>query len=387
MRIKKYVGKNKVEILNKIKKDLGSDAVILNSREIRKKGLVGIFSKPMLEITAAVQERKPEKTVVPSNVQNKSFSDREIITKEEPKASKSENMDMLQTKMDKIEGMINELVKAQNETRESTNNDTADNNYEGVFKLFYNNMKKNSVEEDIIEKIILWTQEVIKNNKNQSVSNLIYNRIIFLLGKPEPIEEQQDSKPYIVVFVGPTGVGKTTTIAKLAAKFVISKQKKVGFITSDTYRIAAVEQLKTYSDILGSTVKIAYDNKDIVKAIDELKDNDFIFIDTAGRSHKNEEHMKELNEMFSIIEPNKVFMVMNTSTNIRDARDIVDKYNFIKDFSFIFTKLDETSVYGLILNMRFITKKSISYITTGQNVPEDIATPDMEELSKRLIGS
>lgn len=388
MKIKKYLGKNKYEILNKIKIDLGPDAVILNSREIKKKGLLGVFSKPMLEITAAVQERKPEKPKETLKEQNQISQIKEKMKIVEPKIDGKEDIDKLETKIDKIEGLINELVKAKDTTNnEVSNKGETRSNYDGVYKLLYNNLKNNSVDEDIIDKIILWSQEVIQNNKNQSISNLIYNRIIFLLGKPEPIEEEQDVKPYIVAFVGPTGVGKTTTIAKLAANFVINRHKKVGFITSDTYRIAAVEQLKTYSDILGANVKVAYDNDDIVKAIEDLKNNDFIFIDTAGRSHKNEEHMKELNEMFNNIKPNRVFMVMNTNTNLRDAKDIVDKYSFIKDYSFIFTKLDETSVYGLILNMRYITKKNISYITTGQNVPEDITTPDMEDISKRLIGS
>lgn len=390
MRIKKYLGKNQQDVVNKIKFDLGPDAVILNSRKVKKKGIFSLFSKPLIEITAAVQDKEEIETK--SNKQNAQKQNTNINTKQKQSVQKEENNDMqkIQLKIDKLEGLLTNLannIETNASEKEDKGEDKQEDKYEGMYKIFYDNLKNNNVEESIVEKIIEWAKEMVSNNPSQSIYNLLYNRLIFLLGKTKILEEGDTKKARVVLFVGSTGVGKTTTIAKLASNLILKKNKKIGFITADTYRIAAVEQLKIYSDILGVPLRVAYDEHDFGNAIEELKDNDYIFIDTAGRSHKNKEHMDELQRMVNLIKPDQTYLVMNVNTNVIDAKNIVDTYNFLEDYNFIFTKADETSIQGLILNMRYITKKPLSYITTGQNVPEDIQEVDVEEIAKKILGS
>jgi flagellar biosynthesis protein FlhF len=208
-----------------------------------------------------------------------------------------------------------------------------------------------------------------------------------LLGKSETIDMKKTGGPTVVMFVGPTGVGKTTTLAKIAANYLLNQKKNVGLITADTYRIAAVEQLKTYAEILGIPVKVAYSPVDIRDAVSEYSDKDLVLIDTAGRSHNNKSQFEELKAMINASGADEVYLVMSATTSIRNCREILVAYDFIKDYKLIFTKTDEAPVLGIILNVRYLTGKRLSYITNGQNVPDDIEVANVEKITKNLIGS
>jgi len=178
--------------------------------------------------------------------------------------------------------------------------------------------------------------------------------------------------------VGPTGVGKTTTLAKIASSLSIKENKRIGFLTLDTYRISAVEQLKTYAEILNCPLEVAYDKNDIKDSLQRLDTRDTIFIDTAGRSHKNKKHMAELKDMLSNIEDKEVFLVIGANFNKEDINEILSNYSFIENYHLIVTKLDETSRLGLIFDIMNDAGKSISYTTFGQNVPDDIEIFDLK---------
>jgi len=208
-----------------------------------------------------------------------------------------------------------------------------------------------------------------------------------LLGKPETIKVNQDGKPLTAIFVGPTGVGKTTTLAKIAANYLLNHKKSVGMITADTYRIAAVEQLKTYGEILGIPVSVVYSPNDIRDAVSQHSDKDVILIDTAGRSHRNKTQFEELKALIAASGADEVYLVLSVTTSIRNCREILTSYDFLKDYKLIFTKTDEAPVQGVILNVKYITGKTLSYITTGQNVPDDIEVANIEKITKNLIGS
>ena len=183
----------------------------------------------------------------------------------------------------------------------------------------------------------------------------------------------------IVALIGATGVGKTTTLAKIAARFVLERGVSAALITADTYRISAVEQLKTYSDIIGLPLEIVYTPGELSKAIRKYRNKDLILIDTAGRSQHNDFQMKELQEFLGVNSHIEKHLVMSATTKQKDAEEILEKFSVCEPSRLIFTKTDETSSIGIILNLLYEKKLALSYLTNGQSVPDDIipATADM----------
>ncbi|HAE91102.1 MAG TPA: flagellar biosynthesis protein FlhF, partial [Tissierella sp.] len=184
---------------------------------------------------------------------------------------------------------------------------------------------------------------------------------------------------------GPTGVGKTTTLAKIAANFVLKNKYDIGLITSDTYRIAAVEQLKTYSDILQLPLKIAYNKKEMIDAIDYFSSKDIILVDTAGRNHNDIEQLQQLKDILYTTKSKEIYLLVNANIGCRALKTLIEKYAFLEDYRIIITKVDEAESYGNILNIKYITNKQLSYFTIGQNVPDDIETINVENIAEKLI--
>lgn len=192
-------------------------------------------------------------------------------------------------------------------------------------------------------------------------------------------------KPKIVALIGPTGVGKTTTLAKIAAKFVLEEGVKVALITADTYRISAVEQLKTYSDILGLPLEIVYNPQALQEAIEKHRDKQLILLDTAGRSQYNAYQMKELSELLNIDADIEKHLVMSATTKTSDGLELLDNFSLCKPDRVIFTKVDETKTHGIILNILHRRKAALSYLTNGQSVPDDIEPASIEKLAELLL--
>jgi len=187
------------------------------------------------------------------------------------------------------------------------------------------------------------------------------------------------------MFLGPTGVGKTTTLAKIAARLSLVENKKIGLITADTYRIAAVEQLKTYSEILGIPLEVIYEASELQEAIEKFKDKDYILIDTAGRSHKSKELKSDYDDLVRYLKDVKIYLVMSMTTSFKDLKSIIDSYGFLKEYRLLFTKLDEATSYGNILNLKVLTGKPLSYFTIGQSVPDDIEVADKERIIQYIF--
>ena len=189
----------------------------------------------------------------------------------------------------------------------------------------------------------------------------------------------------IVALIGATGVGKTTTLAKIAARFVLEKNIKAALITADTYRISAVEQLKTYSDIIGLPLEIVYSPDELKVAIHKHRDKDLILIDTAGRNQHNDYQMKELQDFLAVDSQIEKHLVMSSTTKNRDAADILEKFSVCEPDRVIFTKADETSSVGLILNLLANRDIALSFLTNGQSVPDDIIPATPEKLAEILL--
>ena len=189
----------------------------------------------------------------------------------------------------------------------------------------------------------------------------------------------------IVALLGTTGVGKTTTLAKIAAKFVLEQRTNVALITADTYRISAVEQLKTYSDILELPLEIVYNPQELASALERYRDRDLVLIDTAGRSQHNDYQLRELEEFLRVNPRIEKHLVISATTKATDARQIIKKFSQVEPDRIIFTKIDETNSLGMIINLLHDKKFSLSYITTGQSVPDDIERASNDILVNSLF--
>lgn len=395
MKIRRYLGSNTQEAILKVKMDLGNEALILNTRKVRQKGLFKIFAKPMVEVLAAIDEDYAAKKELQVSKQEMKTKGAEKIIEKEIVVStkKDENVEKISELENKVSNMESLLQKVYEQFLSSNNRvspveQEKQQDISGVLKLFYDNLIKNEVENEIVKRIIdMVNEKKIENSSVNETASLLHNIISSMLGKPETIQMKEEGKPTVVIFLGPTGVGKTTTLAKIAANYALNHKKKVGLITADTYRIAAVEQLKTYAEILGMPVTVIYTAAEIKEAINQYADKDIILVDTAGRSHRNKAQFDELKSLVAATEADEAYLVLSTTTSFRNCREILSNYDFLKDYKLIFTKVDETPIMGIVLNTRYLTNKKISYITTGQSVPDDIEVANIDKITKNLLGS
>ena len=388
MKIKRYMGKDMQEVMLKVKFDLGSNAIILNTRKIKQKGFLKFFNRPLVEVLAAVDETAtiPRQDVSsPKKELLSRVEETETVSEISQQYDKKDNMFDLEMKINQIGELLQKIysdIKPQNKTGQRSESSN-------ILDIFENNLIANNVDRSVAAEIIGRVRNSVSNDANiNEVATKIYNEISELLGEARTIEMQTEKdSAKVVIFVGPTGVGKTTTLAKLAAIFSINYKKNLGIITSDTYRIAAVEQLKTYTEILGIPIKVIYSPEEIQEAISSFQDKDLILIDTAGRSHKDEKQFEELKQIIELGNPDEVFLLISSTTDYNVCKEIVQSYSFIKDYKIIITKMDEGTSPGMILNIKNLTKNSLSYITVGQSVPDDIEVIDISSIAKNVMGS
>lgn len=437
MIVKKYQGATEEEAVKKAQEDLGNSAVVLNVKELKQRGIFRLFKKDVVEITAALEEdefknginkRKPSFTSTAGDtsaatsemgiqttpvkpINSNTSSGVNLVADEKIDVKSDSGSAMLEQKLDVLHNLlqsqINQNVEkntpAHNSNKSGTDGDAAgDNNGKSAvaerentnmkfIKLIYKKLVDNEVDEKYADMIMGDIEGSLKKESNiDSILAAAYQKIILKLGEADDINIAE--KPKVIFFVGPTGVGKTTTIAKIASRFKLEQQARVAFITSDTYRIAAVEQLNTYASIIDSPVSVIYSADELEEAVKEYKDYDLIMVDTAGRSHKSSEQMDELGDMLARTRALsedfdvKVYLVLSITTKYKDLVNITERYKDINDWSIIFTKLDETLSLGNILNIRMLTGASLSYTTSGQNVPNDIELINEQSIAKQLLG-
>ena len=190
-----------------------------------------------------------------------------------------------------------------------------------------------------------------------------------------------------MALIGPTGVGKTTTLAKLAANLKLREKHRVGLITLDTYRIAAVDQLKRYADIIGSPLKVVGNIDELREAMKAMADYDFVLIDTAGRSPNDAMKLNELRGLLASIEPDEVHLVLSSTASQCSVELAVHKFNEVRVDKIIFTKLDEAAHVGVVLNVVRKVNKTLSYVTTGQDVPDDIELGRGRRLAQMILAN
>ena len=498
MIIKKFQGKTKDEAIALAKEEMGDAVVIMNVKEVRQKGLIGIFKSNIFEVTAALEDD----SVAPKTFETKTFdggkkeetkghrgnfdvvadeditippvsaSDAEFVRqnsgnvqlngvneselkdafaavselmnsseglnksgvtaidryasagtaskpgesgyKTEEKKYKSDEQtykseedsfkseetlgfrkladeDFVKEYTGDVSMLKEAPVGVYDDYASRVKDDSFDEQQESqqFFKMLYKILLENEVDEIYINQILDDMERISHSTDGlQYMISNAYQKMILKMGQPKTVEISKN-KPKVVFFIGPTGVGKTTTIAKIASKFKLEEDRNVALLTADTYRIAATDQLKNYADILGIPMSIVYSPMDIAKEIEKYKSYDVVFVDTAGFSHKNDEQRGDMALLIDKLPDGydkDVYLVLSATTKYKDLKDIVDTYKTFGKFDLIFTKLDETSAYGNIYNIRQYTGANVSYVTTGQNVPNDIDEIDTQKLVKNLLG-
>jgi len=205
-------------------------------------------------------------------------------------------------------------------------------------------------------------------------------------GEESELPRSPDGRPHVVALIGPTGVGKTTTVAKLAANFKLRRKLNVALITLDTYRIAAVEQLKTYAGIIGLPLHVASSPEQVAQAMDKCLHADVVIVDTAGRSPRDDRRLQELQTLLEVAKPHVTHLVLSATHGQSVLNQAVERFSAVSYDSMIFTKLDEAVALGPVLNVLHREGKPVSYVTTGQEVPHQIEVGQCDRLASMLLG-
>ena len=440
MIIKKFQGKTEEEAVALARRELGDALVIMNVRSVKKKGLFSIFRSQIKEVTVALEEdaqgqsallqRQKEtaaagqeadlKSAVAavSEIAREHFEETKTgtesaskdggrvgrdgsVTKDAVAEKMAKQSDAytgfvsekgIEKKLDDLQSLLEKNMRSGREEQpqeKEIKQEEQENSNIAFFKLLYSVMLENEVDERVANQLIDELDRCVKPNMpiDFMLSN-VYQKMILKFGQPSTITPAEKG-PKFVFFIGPTGVGKTTTIAKIASRLHVEDKKKIALLTADTYRIAAAEQLRTYANILEVPFRVIYTPAEITASWQDFQEYDYVLVDTAGHSHYNRQQRDNMIEFIGALDfsvEKEIYLVVSATTKYSDLLSIADTYQSITDFKLIFTKLDETKTLGNLLNLKLHTGAPMSYITCGQNVPDDIAHFDAQETVRRLLG-
>ena len=439
MIIKKFQAQTETEAIMLAKEELGKDAIVMNIKVIKPRGLYKLFKKPTVEVTAAADEEvvysegekmlselqklkqekvtaEPEKPLVqpqqttlpPLRTNPNIYNNPNIIIEDDDigfgKASSASTASEAAASESAIEQKLNELQKMMEKQiqekedvvkksgEEEIKKISEEPKKEGRCAVYIRLVKEQLIHNEVDPKYAEQILDEIKSgiSEESTVDNVlssVYQKIVLKIGQLKTISLEENS-PKFIFFIGPTGVGKTTTIAKIASDLKLKKKANVAVVTSDTYRIAAVDQLRTYANILGIPLKVIYTPEEIGSVREEFSNYDIVLIDTAGRSHHSEEQKEDISRLLAMIPENErdVYLVLSVTTKYKDLIKITELYNELSRYNLIFTKMDETECIGNILNIHMLTGAPLSYTTYGQNVPDDIGSLDAQEIAKKVLG-
>lgn len=383
--MKKYNAPSIAEAMKLIRADLGEDAVILNSKVVVTKKFFGLVKQKNFEVVAGVDqvENKPLVPPLPEfRLNSLPVQQEEPEVEIAPITNKNDSVNNQTEGYSSINDDLKREIADLKSIMKSVQRQSIQSQYPDELLPFIDYLKRQELSKELIAAISDELFTHFKNNENKIsfsemrdlTENYLRNQLMDV-----DIGGLTYEKKYINV-LGPTGVGKTTTIAKMAARAVLEKKKKIGFITTDTYRIAAIEQLKTYAGLLQSPVEIVYNAEDYQNAIKKLDYLDIIFIDTAGRNYKEAKYVHDLQRLIDFSKQAESFLVVSLTAKERDIESIIEQFDKISIEKFIFTKLDETNSIGTMFNLMIKYKKGLAYYTNGQEVPEDIEQADLEKL-------
>jgi flagellar biosynthesis protein FlhF len=407
MRIKKFFGTTTKEAANKMRAEFGEDAIVLNTRRLMKGGLMGIGGGEYFEVTAAFDEGlTPESPVkskpVPAEAREEVMNGlRRMTSQFEEKRKTNINMPKVQEKRalpeasrarvnvggEQLQQELNEVKSALGELAQHIKHSKMPILPE-TLKNVYTSLVENEVEEDIALEIVETCNHKLNGAEldNQLVVDTFIDDSIAHRIAESPAR-RHDRKGYVIAVVGPTGVGKTTTVAKLASIGKLVRDEKVALITADTYRIGAIDQLKAFADIASIPMSVVYTPDEMITAIRKFAGFDTIYIDTVGRSQRSADKVIELGRFIDAADPNELHLVLSANFSLSVVRDIYKKFKSLKPNRLLVTKTDEAVSFGQILSLARDSRLPFSFVTNGQNVPDDIEPVSAKKIARMIYRS
>jgi flagellar biosynthesis protein FlhF len=390
------------QALAQVKQEIGPDAVIVNTRTYTRGGLFGLRARTVVEVTARQGQKENLASPSPRNrsterlrrLYSVSESQKALpATKripENPLSSASvakalpdpvRGNEEIKREINKIHTLVENLVKEQRQLH-------APQMPEQLFDLYLDLIQK-EVADEIAREMVAQVQKEMTGNQLLN-ANLVRKRFIDIIDNmitaTGPIQLNPDHTARVVALIGPTGVGKTTTIAKLAANLKLRQNKKVGLITIDTYRIGAVDQLRMYAQIIDVPLKVVLTPAELREAVAVLADRDVILLDTAGRSQNDDLKIQELKTFLEAAAPHEIHLVLSGTSHHTNMLSAAERFKPLGVDRLIITKLDEAIGFGVVLSVMRKVNTSLSYITTGQDVPDDIEIGNGRKLAQLLLG-
>lgn len=371
MRVKRFVADSMQEAIALVKADFGKEAVILHTKRVRKGGIFGLFGRTKVEVVAATEGKPPRRAAAKEPAPNAG----PIAMAGAAEAAAGSELARVREELDQIKRALQAKADPYGDQPEP-------------IRWARQRLIDSDVHEDLVQELLEAIESRARKDQLHDagwVERAVREELISGLVCADPWKMADSAK--IQCLVGPTGVGKTTTIAKLAANYSLLAGKRVALVTVDTYRIAAVEQLKTYAEIIGIPVDVAFTPQELKEAVAaRALEYDMILVDTAGRSHKNKMQMAELRAFLEALDDPQIHLVLSATTRQQDMLDIVEHFSRLPVSGLIVTKLDETGTYGLLYNACRLTGKPLSYLTNGQSVPDDIEVAEAERVAGLILG-
>lgn len=361
------------EALSLVRQTLGPDAAVLQTREVRA-GLLGwLAGKRAVEISATTQILPPRRR----------HAARPVVTLAPPKSTDVHGVDL-----ENLVAPREQQPEVPSVRRTASRQASPVRMSESLFQVF-TSLLDADVPEDTARELIEELATQLPTAADMADAALLKARLVRSIEADVrafgPIRTQV-GKRRVVALVGPTGVGKTTTIAKLAAHFRLKERKRVGLITVDTFRIAAVEQLRAYADIIDLPMEVVSTPDEMRQAMTRLSDVDLILMDTAGRSPRDETKLRELKEMFAEAMPDEVHLVLSATCGASHRARMLQQFAEVGVTALMLTKMDEAHGLGSLLSLVRASRIPVSYLTNGQNVPDDIQIAESADLTRLMLG-
>ncbi len=394
MNLQTYRDSSMAGALQKVKKDLGRNAVILNTRTFKRGGILGIGGKNVVEITATKQTSDLPPTwargKMASRIHEASTASGGLprgstaATTSVPAASTPLQVhEELRSEIGQIRSLVEQVIGESRQAR--CGNVPAE-----LFDT-YTHLLQQQVAEELARDLLAQVQRDLTGEQlgqRGLVQERLARCVASMIPEGGPIRlDGPLGRAKVIALVGPTGVGKTTTIAKLSAHFKLREHKNVGLITIDTYRIAAVDQLKTYARIIDVPLEVVLSPEELVDAVQRMQWMDLILVDTAWRSQNDTVRLDELKRFLGAIEPDEVHLVLSGTAGSGQLRSAIERFGEVGANRLILTKLDEAVGFGVILDAVKTVDQRLSYVTTGQDVPDDIEVGRAGELARLILGT
>ncbi len=388
MEVRTFRAPTMQEALSLVRRELGPDAAVLHTREVRAGRLLGwLPGRGQIEVTAstqvAVPSRLPQRRQPAADgLQGPHFQNLQppAPPRDETISSPPAANEAMQGRLDQLQAMVEDLCRR---THQSPGHEWP----QQLFDLY-----TDLIEAEIAEEL---ARELIEGLRRDFPADQVVDPVLAKAHLASMIESEinvsgpisvEPGQRRVVALVGPTGVGKTTTIAKLAANFRLRDKRRVGLITVDTYRIAAVDQLRTYAEIIDLPMQVVSTPREMRGALAQFEDQDLVLIDTAGRSPRDEVKLQELKVFLAEAQADQVHLVLSSVNSGTSLSRTASQFSAVGTTALLFTKLDEASGLGNLLPVIRSTHLPISYVTNGQNVPDDIEAAVAGNLASEMLG-